>query len=143
MYVMLKYVLDVEPEDPLAPKILQDFLTFMKGFVSIPLYVPGSPYAKAVKVYSSLFFSFLLLRHEISVLKSVLLYDLQVVSSGQSGFSSLQSTAWILLQATDSSHFYALGLELSRLCRDKWPYLPLGTAAKHPLASISNTRRFL
>ncbi|KAF7114398.1 hypothetical protein RHSIM_RhsimUnG0087500 [Rhododendron simsii] len=54
MYVMLKYVLDVEPEDPLAPKILQDFLTFMKGFVSIPLYVPGSPYAKAVKARARL-----------------------------------------------------------------------------------------
>ncbi|KAI8533561.1 hypothetical protein RHMOL_Rhmol10G0020300 [Rhododendron molle] len=54
MYVMLKHVLDVEPEDPLAPKILQDFLTFMKGFVSIPLYVPGSPYAKAVKARARL-----------------------------------------------------------------------------------------
>ncbi|KAL3526363.1 hypothetical protein ACH5RR_011019 [Cinchona calisaya] len=48
-YVMLKNLLDMEPGDPLAPKILQDFLTFMKGFVSLPLYIPGSPYAKAVK----------------------------------------------------------------------------------------------
>ena len=51
MYVMLKYVLSIEPDDPLAPKILEDFLCFMKGFVSIPLYVPGTPYAKAVKVH--------------------------------------------------------------------------------------------
>ncbi|CAL5370156.1 unnamed protein product [Camellia sinensis] len=48
-YVILKYVLDIEPEDSLAPRILEDFLTFMNGFVSIPLYVPGTPYAKAVK----------------------------------------------------------------------------------------------
>ncbi|KAI8029842.1 Cytochrome P450 724B1 [Camellia lanceoleosa] len=48
-YVMLKYVLDIEPEDSLAPRILEDFLTFINGFVSIPLYVPGTPYAKAVK----------------------------------------------------------------------------------------------
>lgn len=50
MYVVLKFVLNIEPQDPLAPKILEDFLTFMKGFVSIPLYVPGTPYAKAVQV---------------------------------------------------------------------------------------------
>ncbi|KAL6960510.1 hypothetical protein U1Q18_038273 [Sarracenia purpurea var. burkii] len=54
LYVMLKYVLDMEAEDPLAPKILEDFLTFMKGFVSIPLYVPGSPYAKAIKARARL-----------------------------------------------------------------------------------------
>ncbi|PSS30191.1 Cytochrome P450 724B1 isoform 1 [Actinidia chinensis var. chinensis] len=54
MYVMLKYVLSIEPEDPLAPKILEDFLCFMKGFVSIPLYVPGTPYAKAVKARARL-----------------------------------------------------------------------------------------
>ncbi|KAH7845458.1 hypothetical protein Vadar_002347 [Vaccinium darrowii] len=54
MYVILRYVLDIGPEDPLAPKILEDFLTFMKGFVSIPLYVPGSPYAKAVKARARL-----------------------------------------------------------------------------------------
>ncbi|KAH7846424.1 hypothetical protein Vadar_013927 [Vaccinium darrowii] len=54
MSVMLKYVLDIEPEDPLAPQILEDFLTFMKGFVSIPLYFPGSPYAKAVKARARL-----------------------------------------------------------------------------------------
>ncbi|KAF5961612.1 hypothetical protein HYC85_002821 [Camellia sinensis] len=48
-YVILKYVLDIELEDSLAPRILEDFLTFMNGFVSIPLYVPGTPYAKAVK----------------------------------------------------------------------------------------------
>ncbi|XAR58237.1 hypothetical protein NMG60_11026652 [Bertholletia excelsa] len=54
LYVMLKYVLDVEPEDTLAPRILEDFLTFMKGFVSIPLYIPGTPYAKAVKARARL-----------------------------------------------------------------------------------------
>ncbi|XP_052197426.1 cytochrome P450 724B1 [Diospyros lotus] len=54
LYIMLKYVLDIEPEDPLAPRILEDFLTFMKGFVSVPLYVPGTPYAKAIKARARL-----------------------------------------------------------------------------------------
>ncbi|CAK9135852.1 unnamed protein product [Ilex paraguariensis] len=49
LYLMLKTWLDIEPEDPPALKILEDFLTFMKGFVSLPLNVPGTPYAKAVK----------------------------------------------------------------------------------------------
>lgn len=47
---MLKSLLNVEPEDPVAAKVLEDFLSFMKGFVSLPLYIPGSSYANAVKV---------------------------------------------------------------------------------------------
>lgn len=50
LYLMLKNLLNIEPNEPQALKILEDFLTFMKGFVSLPLYVPGTPYAKAVKV---------------------------------------------------------------------------------------------
>ncbi|XP_059644153.1 cytochrome P450 724B1 [Cornus florida] len=49
LYVMLKYLLSIEPEDLIASSILEDFLTFMKGFISLPLNVPGSSYAKAVK----------------------------------------------------------------------------------------------
>ncbi|CAI9111151.1 OLC1v1011295C1 [Oldenlandia corymbosa var. corymbosa] len=49
MGVMLKNLIDMEPEDPLAPMFFNDFLTFAKGFVSLPVYLPGSPYAKAVK----------------------------------------------------------------------------------------------
>ncbi|GMH25070.1 hypothetical protein Nepgr_026913 [Nepenthes gracilis] len=45
----VKQVLSIEPEEPLATKILEDFLTFMKGFVSIPLSIPGTDYTKAVK----------------------------------------------------------------------------------------------
>ncbi|KAI3474940.1 hypothetical protein Pfo_030251 [Paulownia fortunei] len=48
-YLMLKNLLSIEPEDPLAAKVLGDFLTFMKGFVSLPLYIPGTAYSKAVK----------------------------------------------------------------------------------------------
>lgn len=40
----------MEPDEKLTSKILEDFLTFMKGLISLPLYVPGTPYAKAVKV---------------------------------------------------------------------------------------------
>ncbi|XP_065879462.1 cytochrome P450 724B1-like [Euphorbia lathyris] len=35
--LMLKTLLSIEPEEPLALKILQDFLTYMKGFVSLPV----------------------------------------------------------------------------------------------------------
>lgn len=47
---MLKNLLSIEPEDPLAAQILGDFLTFMKGFVSLPIYIPGNAYSKAIKV---------------------------------------------------------------------------------------------
>ncbi|XP_042500165.1 cytochrome P450 724B1 [Macadamia integrifolia] len=47
--LMVKQILSLEPEDPLTSKILEDFLTFMKGLVSLPLHVPGTSYAKAVK----------------------------------------------------------------------------------------------
>lgn len=42
--------MSIEPEDPIAENILEEFLTFMKGFVSLPVYIPGNAYAKAVKV---------------------------------------------------------------------------------------------
>ncbi|XP_073059835.1 cytochrome P450 724B1-like [Primulina eburnea] len=48
-HLMLKSLMNIEPEDPLAAIVLGDFLTFMKGFVSLPLYIPGTSYAKAVK----------------------------------------------------------------------------------------------
>lgn len=47
---MVKQLMSIEPEDPLASTILEDFRAYMKGFVSLPLDFPGSPYAKAVKV---------------------------------------------------------------------------------------------
>ncbi|KAG6790066.1 hypothetical protein POTOM_006212 [Populus tomentosa] len=47
--LMVKSVLSIEPEEPRALKILDDFQTYMKGFVSLPLNFPGSSYSKAVK----------------------------------------------------------------------------------------------
>lgn len=51
---MLKQLLNVTPEDPISSVILEDFETYMKGFVSLPLNIPGSAYAKAVKVLTKL-----------------------------------------------------------------------------------------
>lgn len=48
--LMVKHLLSIEPEEPIAFKILEDFQTFMKGFVSLPVYIPGTHYANAVKV---------------------------------------------------------------------------------------------
>ncbi|KAL5581657.1 hypothetical protein UlMin_014099 [Ulmus minor] len=47
--VIVKQVLSITPEDPMAKIILEDYLLFMKGLISFPLYVPGTPYARAVK----------------------------------------------------------------------------------------------
>eukprot|EP01018_Ginkgo_biloba_P021823 Gb_04371 [translate_table: standard] len=47
--VIVKQILSLKPESPETPQILKDFLTFMKGLVSLPLYVPGTSYAKAVQ----------------------------------------------------------------------------------------------
>ncbi|XP_058102038.1 cytochrome P450 724B1 [Magnolia sinica] len=50
--VIVKQILSLKPEEPQTAMILEDFLTFMKGLVSFPLYIPGAPYAKAVKARS-------------------------------------------------------------------------------------------
>lgn len=48
--VIVKQVLGLSPEEPVTAMILEDFLTFMKGLISFPLRIPGTPYAKAVQV---------------------------------------------------------------------------------------------
>ncbi|KQJ83091.1 cytochrome P450 724B1 [Brachypodium distachyon] len=47
--VIVKQVLGLSPEEPVTAMILEDFLTFMKGLISFPLRIPGTPYAKAVQ----------------------------------------------------------------------------------------------
>lgn len=47
--VIVKQVLGLSTDEPAAGRILEDYLTFMKGLVSFPLRIPGTPYAKAVK----------------------------------------------------------------------------------------------
>lgn len=49
LYVMLKNLLNIEPEEPLASQMLEDYLSYMKGLVSLPLCFPGTTYAKALK----------------------------------------------------------------------------------------------
>lgn len=48
--VIVKQVLGLTPDEPQTTQILEDFLTFMRGLISLPLYIPGTPYARAVKV---------------------------------------------------------------------------------------------
>ena len=48
--IMVKEILSIQPDEPLASKILEDFETYMRGFVSLPLNIPGSAYANTVKV---------------------------------------------------------------------------------------------
>ncbi|THU66380.1 hypothetical protein C4D60_Mb05t13540 [Musa balbisiana] len=47
--VIVKQVLGLSQDEPQTAKILEDFLTFMKGLISFPLYIPGTSYAKAVQ----------------------------------------------------------------------------------------------
>ncbi|KAK2413697.1 cytochrome P450, family 724, subfamily A, polypeptide [Trifolium repens] len=47
--VMLKHLLNINPDEPIASKILENFEKYIKGFISLPLYIPGTTYFKAVK----------------------------------------------------------------------------------------------
>ncbi|KAL8150960.1 hypothetical protein V2J09_020768 [Rumex salicifolius] len=50
--VIVKQVLGLEPNEPTTIVILEHFKTFMRGLISLPLYIPGTPYAKAVQARS-------------------------------------------------------------------------------------------
>ncbi|KAG8634942.1 cytochrome P450 724B1 [Manihot esculenta] len=52
--LMVNTLMGIEPDEPVASKILKLFRTYMKGFVSLPLHFPGSPYSKAVKAREKL-----------------------------------------------------------------------------------------
>jgi hypothetical protein len=58
--VIVKQVLGLSPEEPVTAMILEDFLTFMKGLISFPLRIPGTPYARAVQVINLNNFTFFL-----------------------------------------------------------------------------------
>ncbi|XP_061341878.1 cytochrome P450 724B1 [Gastrolobium bilobum] len=47
--VMLKHLLNINPDEPLAYKILENFENYIKGFVSLPLNIPGTAYSNAVQ----------------------------------------------------------------------------------------------
>ncbi|KAG6527267.1 hypothetical protein ZIOFF_009364 [Zingiber officinale] len=47
--VIVKQVLGMSQGESETERILEDFLTFMKGLISFPLYIPGTSYAKAVQ----------------------------------------------------------------------------------------------
>jgi cytochrome P450 family 724 subfamily B polypeptide 1 len=51
--VIVEQVLGLGPDEPVTDRILQDYQTFMKGLVSFPLSIPGTPYARAVKVINN------------------------------------------------------------------------------------------
>ncbi|KAK1308638.1 hypothetical protein QJS10_CPA09g01701 [Acorus calamus] len=52
--VIVKQVLGVAPDEPQSTEILEDFLTFMKGFISFPLYIPGTPCARVVQIKNTI-----------------------------------------------------------------------------------------
>ncbi|CAJ2669678.1 unnamed protein product [Trifolium pratense] len=47
--VMLKHLLNINPDEPIASKILENFENYIKGFISLPINIPGTTYFKAVK----------------------------------------------------------------------------------------------
>jgi hypothetical protein len=48
--VIVEQLLGLSPDDSVTGRLLQDYSTFMKGLASLPLNIPGTPYARAVKV---------------------------------------------------------------------------------------------
>jgi cytochrome P450 family 724 subfamily B polypeptide 1 len=46
----VEQVLGLSPEETASARILEDYSTFMKGLVSLPLNIPGTPYARAIEV---------------------------------------------------------------------------------------------
>lgn len=49
-YVMVQQVLGLSPDDPRTTRILIDFHPILRGLIFVPIYIPGTPYARAVKV---------------------------------------------------------------------------------------------
>ena len=47
----MEQVLGLPPDGPVALRILEEYQIFMKGIISLPITVPGTPFAKAVKVF--------------------------------------------------------------------------------------------
>ncbi|VYS66807.1 unnamed protein product [Arabidopsis thaliana] len=47
--VMVNQLLSIKPEDPARLYVLQDFLSYMKGFISLPIPLPGTGYTNAIK----------------------------------------------------------------------------------------------
>ncbi|XP_008810176.1 cytochrome P450 724B1 [Phoenix dactylifera] len=55
--VIVKQVLGLSPDEPQTGRILEDFLTFMKGLISFPLCIPGTSYARAVQARARISFT--------------------------------------------------------------------------------------
>ncbi|EOA22324.1 hypothetical protein CARUB_v10002931mg [Capsella rubella] len=47
--VMVNQLLSIRPDDPARLYVLQDFLSYMKGFISLPIPLPGTAYTNAIK----------------------------------------------------------------------------------------------
>ena len=71
--LMMKQSLSIGPDEAVTAQILEDFHTFMKGFVSLPIYIPGTSYHKAVKVPT--------LQHPVLDKINILLFKCRSVSN--------------------------------------------------------------
>ncbi|KAF8698813.1 hypothetical protein HU200_035072 [Digitaria exilis] len=47
--VIMEQVLGLSPDEPVARRILVEYQTFMKGVISFPLTIPGTPFARGMK----------------------------------------------------------------------------------------------
>ena len=48
--VMMKHLLYINTDEPLGSKILENFEKYIKGFISLPINIPGTAYFKALQV---------------------------------------------------------------------------------------------
>lgn len=49
---MAKHIMSLDPGEPETERLKKEYVTFMKGVVSLPLNFPGTAYRKALKVNS-------------------------------------------------------------------------------------------
>jgi len=47
---MMKHLLYINTDEPLGSKILENFEKYIKGFISLPINIPGTAYFKALQV---------------------------------------------------------------------------------------------
>lgn len=53
--LMAKHIMSMDPGKPETEQLKKEYVTFMKGVVSAPLNLPGTPYRKALRVISFIF----------------------------------------------------------------------------------------
>ncbi|KAJ6378778.1 hypothetical protein OIU78_028911 [Salix suchowensis] len=74
--LMAKHIMSLDPGKPETEQLKKEYVTFMKGVVSAPLNLPGTPYRKALKS-RSIILKFIEQKMEGRIAKTLAIYFLQ------------------------------------------------------------------